>query len=280
MGKIYRSATSNVDNTILRTDLALEFGADIKSDFKDDFVKQTAVRVDEEFSQKIGKPVGNYITVETKVVREGDKENFYRVSEALSKVIKKLANLKDVLIVGLGNPDMTADSLGKRVLDKVMITRHLETPKKMPKTSGIYPNVLGVTGIESFDVIKGVVSRTKPKCILAIDSLAGATVERVGSAFQISDAGITPGSGISNHRTRLDEKSMGRPVISIGVPLVVYASTIIHDAYNGKPEEYCASIGNMVVTPKDIDLLVTDCASIIASAINLAYFDTNFDGMI
>ena len=260
--------------------MALEFGADIKSDFEDDVVKQTAVSIDEAFSQKIGKPVGNYITIETAVVKHSSKEKFLRVSNALAKVIAKLANTKNTLIVGLGNPDMTADSLGKRVLDSVMITRHLDGPKKMPKTSGIYPNVLGVTGIESYDIIKGVVSRTKPKCVIAIDSLAGATVERIASAFQISDAGITPGSGISNHRVRLDKKSLGCPVISIGVPLVVYASTIISDAYGGKPEKFCPSIGSMVVTPKDIDLLVTDCAGIIASAVNIAFFGTDFDGMI
>ena len=260
--------------------MAIEFGADVHSDFEDDIVKRTRIVVDKEFSKKIGKPEGEYITVETCVVKEGNKPEFLRVSESLAESIEKLCTAKNILIVGLGNPDMTADSLGKRVLDNVMITRHLNYGADLPSTCGIYPNVLGVTGIESFDIIKGVVGRVKPECILVVDSLAGASVSRISSAFQISNAGITPGSGISNHRTRLDKKSLGCDVISIGVPLVVYASTVIEDAYGGNAEEYDANIGNMIVTPKDIDLLVSDCALVIAKAINIALFGTDFDGLV
>jgi len=261
----------------MRTDMAVEFGAKINTEFSDDIVKRTAVTVDEEFSKKIRKPVGNYITIETSTVKEGNRPEFNRVSQELAKSIKQLTKAKDILIVGLGNPDMTADSLGKRVLDNVMITRSMDYGKNLVVTSGIYPNVLGVTGIESFDIIKGTISRTKPECVIAIDSLASATVGRLVSAFQVSDAGITPGSGISNHRQRLDEKSLGRPVISIGVPLVVYATTIIEDAVGQKKKAFDSEIRNLVVTPKDIDLLVVDCASIIAKAINLAMFGDDFD---
>jgi len=262
----------------LRTDMALEFGAKINTEFSDDIVKRTAVTVDEEFSKKIGKPVGNYITIETSTVKEGNREEFLRVSKEIAKTINQLTNKKDILVVALGNPDMTADSLGKRVLDKVMITRHMPIYKTLAITSGIYPNVLGVTGIESFDIIKGTVTRTKPECVIVIDSLASATVSRLASAFQLSDAGITPGSGISNHRRRLDAKSLGRPVISIGVPLVVYASTIINDAVGAVTDRPLKSeIENLVVTPKDIDLLVNDCADIIAKAINLALFGEEFN---
>jgi len=276
MKKVNYSTTQ----TSLRTDMALEFGLEISSDFEDDIVKQTSVTVTKELSEQIGKAEGNYITIETSSVKDGNKHDFTRVASAIADAIKKMNLSDNTLVVGLGNPDMTADSLGKRVLRHVMITRHLNQVDNVPNISGIYPNVLGVTGIESFDIIKGVASRSKPDSILVIDSLAGATVERIASAFQVSNAGITPGSGISNHRARLDEKSLGVPVVSVGVPLVVYASTIISDAFGGKPNQYDISIGNMVVTPKDIDIFVSDCANIIARAINLAFFDTDFDGLM
>jgi len=273
----------NAQNALKRTDIAIEFGLEISSDFEDDIVKRTSVIVDKDYSKKIGKAEGDYITIETSVVNEGNKPEFTRVASAIADAILELTKKNNILVVGLGNPDMTADSLGKRVLDRTMITRHLKKGKgsqNMASVCGIYPNVLGVTGIESFDVIKGVVDRVNPDCVLVVDSLAGATVGRIASAFQVSNAGITPGSGISNHRTRLDKKSLGIEVISIGVPLVVYASTIIQDAFEGKAQEFDPSIGNMVVTPKEIDLLVVDCAAIIARAINIAFFGSDFDGLI
>ncbi|MCL2847313.1 MAG: GPR endopeptidase [Firmicutes bacterium] len=280
--KTAKNTTKSKQKDMLRTDLALEFGLEISSELENDIVKQTSISITKELSKQIGKPEGDYITIETSAVLDGNKHEFTRVAEAIANAIKRMEPSDNTLIVGLGNPDMTADSLGKRVLRHVMITRHLNSGESdgIPRISGIYPNVLGVTGIESFDIIKGVASRSKPDSIIVIDSLAGATVGRIASAFQVSNAGITPGSGISNHRTRLDEKSLGVPVISVGVPLVVYASTIISDAFGGNASSYDKSIGNMVVTPKDIDIFVTDCAHIIARAINIAFFDTDFDGLM
>lgn len=137
--------------------------------------------------------------------------------------------------------------------------------------SVITPNVLGVTGIESIDVIAGVCERIKPDVVIVVDSLASAAVSRIGCAFQISNTGITPGSGVSNHRARLDKSSLGTLVISVGVPLVVYASTIIEDALEGTKQEFNKEIGNMIVTPKDIDLYVETCATIVAHAINQTF---------
>ena len=280
MNNQLNNKTKKLKKMQYRTDMALEFGLEISSDFEDDVVKKTSVVVSKEISKRINKPEGRYVTVETASVVKGDKHEYNRVSIALANALKDMQLSNNTLIVALGNPDMTADSLGKRVLSHTMITRHMNALDNMPILSGIYPNVLGVTGIESFDIIKGVSTRTKPESILVIDSLAGATVGRIASAFQISDAGITPGSGISNHRTRLDKKSLGVPVISIGVPLVVYASTIINDAVGAVEKEYDNTIANMVVTPKDIDIFVSDCANIISRAINLAFFDTDFDGLL
>ena len=260
--------------------MAVEFGFKIHQTEIGESLKRTVVDVDKALSEKTGRAKGRYITVETTAVREGNRAGFLAVSEEIAKAIGTLTQAQSALIVGLGNPDMTADALGKYVLDRIMITRHLGYGKDLPALSGVCPNVLGVTGIESYDIVKGVTERVKPDCVIAVDSLAGATVGRIAAAFQISDAGITPGSGVSNHRERLDRKSLGCAVLSLGVPLVVYASTIIEDAYGGKAEEYDPKIASMIVTPKDIDLYVADCASIIARAVNLAFFGTDFDGML
>ncbi|MCL2062506.1 MAG: GPR endopeptidase [Firmicutes bacterium] len=254
-----------------QTDLALEFDSPITTEAENKFLKRTVVNVDEAYAKKIGKAAGQYITVETKAVREGSKSGYGRVSAEIAQAIVKLADCKSCMVVGLGNPNLTADALGKYVTDRILITRHIQQ-KGIPAVSAVCPNVLGVTGIESFDVVKGVVQRVKPECIIAVDSLAGAAAERIASAFQISNAGITPGSGVSNHRARLDKQSLGCTVISLGVPLVVYASTLIEDAFAGKAGRYDPNIGAMLVTPKDVDLYVTDCADIIARAINLAFF--------
>ena len=125
------------------------------------------------------------------------------------------------------------------------------------------PSVSGLTGIESFDIIKGVVDRIKPAVVIAIDSLAAASTERVGRIIQFSNAGITPGSGVSNHRTRLSEDTLGVKVISIGVPLVVHATTIIKEA-NGDTKGF----ENLIVTPKEVDAIVADSAKVLANAIN------------
>jgi spore protease len=262
---------------LTRTDLAVEFGLKSKTAPHTGAVKTSSVTVDEAYSEKTGRAAGVYFTVETDSVKLGDRTVFSAVAKELSKAVKKLGKAKSCLVAGLGNPDLTADSLGKRVLDRIMITRHLiPDGKKLPRLSGLCPNVLGVTGIESFDIIKGVVEKTRPQSVIVVDSLAAAAVERIASAFQVSNAGITPGSGVSNHRKRLDSGSLGVDVISIGVPLVVYASTIIGDAA-GKPScDLDPSIASLIVTPKDIDLLVSDCADIIARAINLAFFNDEF----
>jgi spore protease len=136
------------------------------------------------------------------------------------------------------------------------------------------PSVLGITGIESYDIIKGVVDRTRPSCIVAVDSLASAAAGRLATAFQVSDAGITPGSGVGNRRLTLDKSSLGCPVYSIGVPLVVFVTTIVEEIFDARECERAQTklrdIADLIVTPKDIDILVAECAQIIALALNMA----------
>lgn len=270
-----------------RTDLAIEFGEKFTIDDENEICKVSKIVIDKRMSEQTGKAEGTYLTVETDSIKKGERIYYDRVAQTIASVIEKLIKkIKKVkprnsccLIVGLGNPDMTADALGKGVSEKIMVTRHFNYGKDMAEISSICPNVLGVTGIESYDIVKGVVSRINPDFIIVIDSLAGATTHRIASAFQVSNAGITPGSGVSNHRARLDESSLSCPVISVGVPLVVYASTIINDALQGenpKNDEMDNEILSLVVTPKDVDLLVKDCSEIIAKAINITFFGDSF----
>lgn len=210
----------------------------------------------------------------------------------VEKHVKK--ELFSTLIIGLGNKNMTADALGNKVCDKLIVTRHIydmiknEFNHSLNNLSAIAPQVLGVTGIETFDVLEGIVNKTKPDLVIIVDSLASQKTGRIATTFQLSDSGIIPGSGLNNPRMEISQKTLGVPVISIGVPLVVYARTISFDvmqslfnkAGQGVLSEDRVSeilnecvkdtVGDLVVTPKDIDVIVNDCAYILAVGINLA----------
>ena len=250
------------------TDMAVEFCSH-KHHRDDGVIKYYEVTVDEQTSCKIGKPCGKYATLETSAVINGDIAEYGRVTDALSKCLKSYCKgCGKVMVVGLGNPDLTADALGDRVFKRLSVNRHLSGGDMAEKyLCALTPNVLGMTGIESFDIISAVADRVKPDVIVVVDALTAAAAGRIATAFQVTDSGITPGSGVENHRRRLDKKSLGIKTVSVGVPLVVYASTIVRD--------YCecdeALRGDMIVTPKDVDILVEDCAKIISGAINGAF---------
>lgn len=244
--------------------MAVEFCKNAKS--KDDgMIRYYEIDVDDKLSEKLGRPRGKYTTIETRAVLEGNASDYGRISDALGKSIAEYCkDCKKVMCVGLGNPDLTADALGDRVFKKLAVNRHKSDGRYL---CALTPNVLGMTGIESFDIISAVSDRIEPDVIIAVDSLTAAAPSRIASAFQVTDSGITPGSGVDNHRQRLCQASLGVRVVSVGVPLVVYSSTIAR--------EYCDGGGrcdtDMVVTPKDVDILVEDCATVIAGAINGAF---------
>ncbi len=255
----------------------------------------TTVHVEDEAAQAImGKPVGKYITIEAPVIRENNPEAHREVAQVLAAQLNKLIQLTmeaNVLIVGLGNWNATPDALGPKVVGKCLVTRHLfkyapqELQGGMRPVSALAPGVLGITGIETAEVIKGVVEKIRPEVIIAIDSLAARSVERIATTIQLADTGINPGSGIGNKRAGINEENMGVKVIAVGIPTVSHAAVIAQDAI----EKYIQSTGgqtgdtstvineilqpfggNLTVTPKEIDTLIEDTAHIISGGLSIA----------
>ena len=196
-----------------------------------DGTKISKVRIINEIgSEKLGKPIGNYITLDIPQFTEYDGELMDSVSKVLGKILKELIKVKKddrVLVVGLGNWNVTPDALGPKVIEGIMVTRHLSEvmpeamEENMISVAAISPGVLGTTGIETAEIIKGIVQNVKPKVLIAIDSLASKSIERISSSIQISDTGIVPGGGVGNKREELTYETMGIPVIAVGVPTVV-----------------------------------------------------------
>lgn len=205
----------------------------IETEQKGDEIKINTVRVtNEKGAQAIGKPIGTYITVDIKDFKIADDDKIQQASEVVTEELKKLidahsAKTDDILVVGLGNRFVTPDSLGPKVITDIEITRHLlkYAPQYLePNTrpvSAVSPGVLGTTGIETFEIIKGIVDNINPKLLIVIDALASRSIERISSTIQIADTGIVPGSGVENARKSLNEESLGIPVIALGIPTVV-----------------------------------------------------------
>jgi len=245
---------------LIKSDLASELSPGNRS-IIDEQISVSHLVVDKKLSKKINKPIGSYVTVESDVVRNGNQPLFDRVSDALGCELNKLLDKTkgDVLVVGLGNRLLTADALGSKVCDRIIVDK-----EGGRRVRSLCPGVYGSTAIESYDVIRGVVGVVNPGVIIAVDSLCAARACRIGSAFQLTDVGIIPGSGVKNARKALNFESLGVPVISLGVPTVVYASTIAEESGG----EVNSELSDMVVTSKDVDILVDACAEVISAAIN------------
>jgi spore protease len=267
------------DLTLERTELAKEGGKGIKKEFRhNDFSNTTIIDIlNTETAEKLGKAVGKYITIEI-------PELTYFSGE-LSKIVDVVKDSLDlllpqsnglVLVAGVGNSDITADALGPFVASKIFSTRHLsgELQKNigfqepLRPVAAISTGVLGQTGLESSEYIKCIVNEIKPCCVITIDALASRSVKRLGNTIQMSDTGIAPGSGINNKRKRIDEDFLGVPVIAIGVPTVVDAITLAESVFGTSSEK--ETDVDMIVTPKDIDVLIKNSADLIATSINLS----------
>ncbi len=253
------------------------------------------VVTDNEAARQLGKPKGNYLTLESRLLRERDPDARLAMAallgEELDRVLPRERANAPVMVVGLGNRSITPDSLGPGVVDRTLVTRHLvggPLPKgNMKSVCAIAPGVLGVTGIESMELVEALARRVEPRAILCVDSLAARDSRRIGCTIQLSDTGIQPGAGVGNHRKALTRQSVGAPVISVGMPTVIYAATLARDAFawlnarEGGEEHEAAledmektlltgELGEMIVTPREIDAIIQDAAGIIASGINRA----------
>ncbi len=295
-----------------RTDLAVEMREDIQREEPvngvhvmtknngDTDIKEVRIVVEnEEGAMCLGKPVGTYITLESEHLREFD-EGFHKpMMEVLAKNLKQfIGNKKKIMVAGLGNREVTPDALGPYVIDNLYVTRHLLAEgiiSQSVEVSAIAPGVMAQTGMETVMILKALAREIKPELIIVIDALAARNSDRLNKTIQLADTGITPGSGVGNHRNAINQESVGVPVLAIGVPTVISVPTIVNDAMDvmvhaiGKQgaknvlkkfsdeERYqlaCEMVTpyleNMFVTPKDIDEAVKRISYTISEAINQA----------
>lgn len=296
-------------NCRIRTDLALEArekftednveirGVEISEDYDEEKdIRTTVVKiVSENGAKAMGRPQGTYITIESEGLSASDEDYHREVSEELSRYLQQLVGVekeKSVLVVGLGNQGITADSLGPQVVNNLRMTRHLIREYGLKSTgeevlhaiSGIIPGVMGQTGMETSEIVEGVVKITKPDVVIAVDALAARSTRRLNRTIQITDTGIMPGSGVGNHRNGLTEDILSVKVIGIGVPTVVDAATIVHDSMahlldaldEAEQKEFLEEmisphLYGMFVTPKDVDETIKYLSFTISEGLNMAF---------
>ncbi len=269
----------------VRTDLAVEMidedAASLPKGIKRKLRKSSACSITEIIvtdavaGLRIGKARGRYITVETDRLSASPEDFDEQVANIAAEIISlKGSERKTALIAGLGNSDITPDALGPLVVSQIIATRHLRDVlpeghelKQLNRVSAIAPGVLGQTGIEAAEIIRSLCDSVKPDCVIVIDALACSDISRLGSTIQLTDTGISPGSGVQNRRKELSETTLGIPVIAIGVPTVVDMHTIVENITGNPPDKH---LPNMMVTPRDIDKLVERTARLIAYSINKA----------
>lgn len=305
-----------------RTDMAIESAAlfnksknevsDIKGVSVDEQIKDgiriSRIKITDKYgAEAIGKPIGEYITVDADSFMDMGDEFREKIVDIISQQIDAIINTDDrstIFVIGLGNEKITPDALGPKVVENLNITRHLfdEAPEYTDQNTrsvcAISPGVLGITGIETVEVIKGISDRIKPGAVICIDALATRSIKRLSSSIQMTDSGITPGAGVGNRRHIINHQTIGVPVIAIGVPTVVDGATIANDSiklmsdavsnYTSKDNKGLIEKLNdndrymlvkellkpyssgLIVTPKEIDSLIEDMAKIIAASINRA----------
>ncbi|MBO5929708.1 MAG: GPR endopeptidase [Clostridia bacterium] len=302
-----------IERHALLTETAQELTGVTLSDSWEDDIKTTRVTIkDKGAAQQLKKPAGTYVTLQLTDLRYMKNESYEAACKQIAREITAMLNpiskkKQPVLIIGLGNRAITSDSLGPAVIDRLMITRHLfsQAPETITENLGsvcaIAPGVLGITGIETEEIIRGVTEKVNPCAIICVDALAARSMDRVMRTIQICDTGINPGSGVGNNRKEISQKTMGVPVLAIGVPTVVDAATITHDTLNividslldAENEQNSAFFNmlknldsderfsliqssvsketpNFLTTPKEIDIFINKAAEIVANGINFA----------
>ena len=279
----------------VRTDLALEakesfsgsdvevHGVVVEEEYdKEQNLRLTRVRIESERgAREMGKPIGTYLTLEAPGMASPDEDYHRDISEKLAEYLKELMGGQknpSVLVVGLGNRDVTPDALGPKMVSNLLITRHLirEYGREVMgvgdccEISGLAPGVMAQTGMETSEIIKGVVQEISPDLLIVIDALAARSTRRLCRTIQLTDTGIQPGSGVGNHRAALTKETLGIPVIAIGVPTVVEAAAIIYDA-QGNCEQMPPHLNGMFVTPKNIDELIKQLSFTLSEALNMVF---------
>ena len=260
-------------------------------------IERTTVTIrDAQTAKALGRPMGVYVTLSCPQRMSIELGTRRALSAELGRAIAGMLpeDCRTVLVVGLGNRTVTPDALGPRTVERVLVTRHMDgclpqdVEEKLRSVCAAAPGVLGVTGIETAEVLRGMVEHVRPDAVIAVDALAARSSQRICSTIQVADTGITPGSGVGNHRRALTQETLGVPVIAVGVPMVVYASTIARDALGDLAAMDGASeadeerlmacvervvtqrLGDLIVTPREVDALVERMAGIVAEGINLA----------
>ena len=267
----------------IRTDLALEekeltSGKLSGIDFEEKSVgkvKITRIKVlNKAGENSIGKPQGDYITVEIPNL-ESHGGQFDLAAEIIAKELKDIAGgAKNILVIGIGNSQITPDALGPKVAEGILATRHIGSSLKkqlgleaLNSVSVLSPGVLGQTGIELYELIMGAVKTVRPDLVIAVDALAARRLSRLGCTVQISNTGITPGSGVDNARKEISLKTLNIPVVAVGIPTVVDAHTLISDLGGTVKADFKES-ENMIVTPKGIDLMIDRAAELLSFSLN------------
>lgn len=308
-------------NFSLRTDLALEIAEAISEEKREGIevieentdnpkIKVTTVKITGKKAEaETGKPIGTYITLESPCMKENEIAEHEELIKILSEKINSLVSLKKnscILTVGLGNWNVTPDALGPKVISKILVTRHIssEIPEDIDENvrsvAAVTPGVMGITGIETGEIIMGIVEKIHPDLIIAIDALAARKTSRINSTIQLTDTGVCPGSGVGNRRMELSKRTLNAPVIALGVPTVVDAATLVNDTLDTILQELIDQTTkstalyqlladmtdddkyeliegilrpddtNLFVTPKEVDAVVDRLANIISNAINIA----------
>lgn len=265
-------------------------GIECDEEKKDD-ITITRVRITNQEGEKaLDKKMGNYITIDVKKINNITEEKEQEIINVFSKELSEIINKhvkpnEEILVVGLGNLYSTPDSLGAKVVQNIEITRHIKIylpnaiDKNTRSVSAITPGVLGTTGIETVEIVKGISNNIKPKLIIAIDSLCSKNIDRINKSIQIADTGIIPGGGVGNKQEELSKDTLGIPVIAVGIPTVLDAATIVIDTLNVcdivvQENELINKMKlnnfNFIVTPKEIDTLVENMANIVSEGINIS----------
>ncbi len=299
----------------VRTDLAVEAhddavrrrslpGVDVEERHDGSITVQVVTIHDAEGGRHIGKPPGRYVTLHSPGLRQRSRSHGQEVARQLGKELETMLALEDdtsVLLVGLGNWNATPDALGPRVIERVLVTRHLpdavpgELKGRLRPVAAVAPGVLGLTGMETGEIVRGIVREIEPDRVVCIDALAAQDPDRLCTTIQLADSGIRPGSGVGNHRAALTRESLGVPTLAVGVPTVVHAIAIVESSLaavtaafrgRGRWAELIGAfgdgeddrvvlrrvldpkLGQLMVTPKEIDLLVREVAWVIGGALN------------